>query len=134
MSPVKKLATVMSLIAMLAATALASPMCSICAPAATRHHAIQPARAVHDHCGSAQTKSPVAANIARADCPANNLSCIVSSEPEKPAMPSAPLIDILFVPAAQAAEASFSQKDFVPLIQSNALFPTPPLLTTNLRV
>ena len=130
----QKLVTVISFIALLAATSFAAPMCALCAPSATHHGAVQPTESEHDHCGSAQTELPGAASITRSNCADDSLSCMVAPEPGKPAMPLASSIHTFFVPAAQVAEASLSQEDPLPPLRLTDLIPTPPLLATNLRV
>src|SRR4051812_30592737 len=129
-----RIMTVVSLVAMLAATSFAAPMCSLCAPSAPHHDAVQPTQSAHDHCGAAQTKSPEAASITRSQCAGNNFSCVTSSKLEKPALPLALSIHSLFVPAAQATESSPARSDSLRVFRSPDLNPTPLLLTTTLRV
>jgi hypothetical protein len=129
----KKLATIMTLIAMLAATSLAAPMCDFCAPAAAQHHTIQPTRPVHDHCGAMHAESADGSRVSQSNCTDNGVSCVTFSGSVNPAMALASSVH-LFVPAQQATEpspaGSDSLRNFIPAYLS----PTPPLLTTTLRI
>jgi hypothetical protein len=130
----KQLATVISFIAVLAATSFASPMCAFCVPSSAQHHEIQSAKAAHDHCGSAQSNSSSRASVTLSKCAHSGNVCMLANDRVRLGTGSASSVQITALAPLKLLAVDTDQSASPPLAMPVRLRPSPLLLTTNLRV
>jgi len=130
---IQRFASFVCLAAILASTAFASPNCQLCAPSSAQHHALQPVKVGHDHCGAVRADASEAPSLSASTCGHSGSFCMSSAQREHPVAQLVSATQSSFS-LAEVSQVSIQQSGFPPPNQRAPISPTPLLLTANLRV